>query len=57
MKTRLDIQNYGCIIIIIIIIMIKDIYIAQVLKGHKCAMSQRWQYGYVTVFLYSYLHN
>jgi len=26
-------------IIIIIIIIIKDIYIAQVRKGHKCAMS------------------
>ena len=31
----------------LIIIIIKGIYIAQVRKGHKCAMS----YGYVTVYI------
>ena len=33
-----------------IIIIIKDIYIAQVRKGHKICR-QRWQYGYVTVYV------
>jgi len=34
---------------IIIVIIIEGIYIAQVRKGHKCR--QRWQYGYVTVYV------
>jgi len=46
-------------IIIIIIIIIKDIYIAQVRKGHKCAMSAEmavWLRN--SLYLYSYLsHN
>ena len=38
--------------IIIIIIIINDIYIAQVRKGHKCAMSAEMAtYGYVTVYV------
>ena len=37
--------------VIIIIIIIKGIYIAQVRKGHKCAMSAEMQYGYVTVYI------
>ena len=40
--------------VVIIIIIIKGIYIAQVRKGHKCAMSARWQYGYVTVYISMY---
>ena len=47
------------IIIIIIIIIIKGIYIAQVRKGHKCAMSAEmavWLRN--CLYLYSYLsHN
>ena len=48
------------VIIIIIIIIINDIYIglAQVLKGHKCAMSAEmavWLRN--CLCLYSYLHN
>jgi len=47
------------IIIIIIIIIIKGIYIAQVRKGHKCAMSPEmavWLRN--CLYLYSYLsHN
>jgi len=46
------------IIIIIIIIIIKGIYIAQVRKGHKCAMSAEmavWLHN--CLCLYSYLHN
>ena len=46
------------IIIIIIIIIIKGIYIAQVRKGHKCAMSAEmavWLRN--CLCLYSYLHN
>ena len=41
-----------------IIIIIKGIYIAQVLKGHKCAMSAEmavWLRN--CLCLYSYLHN
>ena len=41
-------------VVIIIIIIIKGIYIAQVRKGHECAMSARWQYGYVTVYISMY---
>jgi len=44
--------------IIIIIIIIKGIYIAQVLKGYKCAMSAEmavWLRN--CLCLYSYLHN
>ena len=43
---------------IIIIIIIKDIYIMQVRKGHKCAMSAEmavWSRN--CLCLYSYLHN
>jgi len=46
------------IIIIIIIINIKGIYIAQIRKGHKCAMSVEmavWLRN--CLYLYSYLHN
>ena len=46
-------MEYGTIIIII-----KDIYIAQVRKGHKCAVSAEmavWLRNYL--FLYSYLHD
>ena len=47
------------VIIIIIIIIIKGIYIAQVRKGHKCAMSAEmavWLRN--CLYLYSYLsHN
>jgi len=46
------------LIIIIIIIIIKGIYIAQVRKGHKCAMSAEmavWLRN--CLCLYSYLHN
>jgi len=45
-------------IIIIIIIIIKDIYIVQVRKGHKCTMLAEmavWLRNYLC--LYSYLHN
>ena len=46
-------------VIIIIIIIIKGIYIAQVRKGHKCAMSAEmavWLRN--CLYLYSYLsHN
>jgi len=49
---------FGAVIIIIIII-IKGIYIAQVRKGHKCAMSAKmavWLRN--CLYLYSYLsHN
>jgi len=44
--------------VIIIIISINDIYIAQVRKGHKCAMSAEmavWLHN--CLCLYSYLHN
>jgi len=44
--------------IIIIIIIIKGIYIAQVRKGHRCAMSAEmavWLRN--CLCLYSYLHN
>jgi len=44
--------------VIIIIISINDIYIAQVRKGHKCAMSAEmavWLRN--CLYLYSYLHN
>ena len=34
-----------------IVIIIKGIYIAQVRKGHKCAMSAEMAYGYVTVYI------
>jgi len=47
------------VIVIIIIIIIKGIYIAQVRKGHKCAMSAEmavWLHN--CLYLYSYLsHN
>jgi len=47
--------------IIIIIIIIKGIYIAQVRKGHKCAMSAEmavWLRRPNCLYLYSYLsHN
>ena len=48
-----------CVILRIIIIIIKGIYIAQVRKGHKCAMSAEmavWLRN--CLYLYSYLsHN
>ena len=48
----------GCVCVIFIIIIIKDIYIAQVSKGHKCAMSTEmavWLRN--CLCLYSNLHN
>ena len=56
---QLDSSNHlHTIIIIIIILIIKHIYIAQVRKGHKCAMSAEmavWLRN--CLCLYSYLHN
>jgi len=44
--------------IVIIIIIIKGIYIAQVRKGHKCAMSAEMAVLLRNcLYLYSYLHN
>ena len=44
--------------VIIIIISINDIYIAQVRKGHKCAMSAEMSVWLRNCLcLYSYLHN
>jgi len=46
------------IIITFIIIIIKGIYIAQVRKGHKCAMSAEMAVWLSNcLYLYSYLHN
>ena len=50
-RTRSSAIAEGPRVIIIIIIIIKGIYIAQVRKGHKCAMSAEMQYGYVTVYI------
>jgi len=51
-------KNTVSLLSIIIIIIIKDIHIAQVRKGHKCAMSAEmavWLRN--CLCLYSYLHN
>jgi len=54
-----DWVSQKCRAIIIIIIIIKDIYLAQVRRGHKCAMSAEmavWLRN--CLYLYSYLsHN
>ena len=66
-RVKANVSPLGCVtsrlrpanIIIIIIIIIKCIYIAQVRKGHKCAMSAEmavWLRN--CLYLYSYLsHN
>ena len=54
--TRVTSNKAAQYIVVVIIIIIKGIYIAQVRKGHKCAMSAEmavWLRN--CVYLYSYL--
>ena len=57
-KIQIGFTFLVCVCVCVIIIIIKGIYIAQVRKGHKCAMSAEmavWLRN--CLCLYSYLHN